>query len=65
MVSIVQGQLAATLHECCADLKASLVDILCSEAKGSNCSYLPLGSRKFALQTLQVYMFAVCKMKTV
>ena len=38
MVSIVQEQLVAILNERHADLKASLVDILCLEAEGSNCN---------------------------
>jgi len=43
---IAQGQLAVILNEHYADLKASLVGILCLEAEGSNCNFVPHGSRK-------------------
>lgn len=41
-----QGQLAVVLNEHYADLKASLVGILCLEAEGSNCNFVPHGSKK-------------------
>jgi hypothetical protein len=43
---IAQVQLAVILNEHYADLQASLVHTLCLEAEGSNCSFVPHGSRK-------------------
>jgi hypothetical protein len=57
---IAQVQLAAILNECYADLQASLVEISCLEAEGSNCKYVPYGSRKIrCAYSSKLHVYAV------